>query len=82
MSKIPLPEIFPPASQISVGCNDTSRMFARLQHGLQWEGPRESEAVFTCVSGEWIGEQGPWQYLSNFTREAEFIKSSQGLCSS
>ncbi|CAK9000608.1 unnamed protein product [Durusdinium trenchii] len=67
MSKIPLPEIFPPASQISVGCNDTSRMFARLQHGLQWEGPRESDSAFTCVSGEWIGEQGPWQYLSNFT---------------
>ena len=66
LQKLPLPLSFPSASQISVSCNDTSRMFARLQNGLQWEGPR-SNAIFTCVSGEWVGEVGPWQYLSNFT---------------
>lgn len=68
LQKLPLPSSFPSASQISVSCNDTSRMFARLQNGLQWEGPR-SNAIFTCVSGEWVGEVGPWQYLSNFTCE-------------
>ena len=42
-------------------------MFARLQDGLQWEGPLQKPAEFTCVSGEWIGELGAWQYMSNFT---------------
>lgn len=67
LKKIPSPQLFSPASQISVTCNETSRMFARLQDGLQWDGPRQTAATFTCVSGEWVGELGPWRYLSNFT---------------
>eukprot|EP00913_Durusdinium_trenchii_P034744 g32502.t1 len=69
LKKIPSPQLFSPASQISVTCNETSRMFARLQDGLQWDGPRQTAATFTCVSGEWVGELGPWRYLSNFTCE-------------
>ena len=70
LKKVPPPEDFPSASQILVSCNDTSKMFSRLQDGLRWEGPRQGDATFTCVSGEWIGELGPWQYLTNLTCQA------------
>ncbi|CAK9072166.1 Uncharacterized protein SCF082_LOCUS35550 [Durusdinium trenchii] len=66
LRKVPLPESFSPASQISASCNDTSRLFAKIRGGVQWEGPRQN-ATFTCVSGKWIGELGSWQYMSNFT---------------
>ncbi|CAK9010740.1 unnamed protein product [Durusdinium trenchii] len=65
LQKVPLPEVFPAASQITVTCNKTSRMFAMLEEGLHWKG-RTVAATFTCVSGQWIGE-GPWRDLSNFT---------------
>ena len=67
LQKTPPPESFSSASQISVACNDTSTMFSRLQAGLQWEGPRQNPVTFTCVSGEWVGELGIWQDMSNFT---------------
>ncbi|CAK9116540.1 unnamed protein product [Durusdinium trenchii] len=70
LKKVPPPEDFPSASQIMVSCNDTSRMFSRLQNGLRWEGPMQGDATFTCVSGEWVGELGPWQYLTNLTCQA------------
>ncbi|CAK9096216.1 unnamed protein product [Durusdinium trenchii] len=69
LQKTPPPESFSSASQISVACNDTSTMFSRLQAGLQWEGPRQNPVTFTCVSGEWVGELGIWQDMSNFTCE-------------
>ena len=72
MRKVPLPEEFPPASQIVVGCNQTSRMFAQLQEGLVWNGPRPN-ATFTCVSGNWVGEtmetSGAWKSLENLRCE-------------
>ena len=66
MKKLPPPDEFPAASQIAISCNDTSRMFAH--NGYDYFGPRSS-AIFTCVSGEWVGEPGPWQFLSNLTCE-------------
>ncbi|OLP81360.1 hypothetical protein AK812_SmicGene38103 [Symbiodinium microadriaticum] len=66
ISKVPLPEDFPSGSQVSIGCNYTGRLFSRLENGLTWDGPRPS-AVFTCVSGKWVGEPGAWQHLENLT---------------
>ena len=66
MRKVPLPDEFPSSSQISVSCNYTSKMFAKLQQGLRFDGPRTS-TVFTCVSGQWVGELGDWQHLENLT---------------
>ena len=63
---MPLPEDFPSGSQVSIGCNYTGRLFSRLENGLTWDGPRPS-AVFTCVSGKWVGEPGAWQHLENLT---------------
>ncbi|CAK9001676.1 unnamed protein product [Durusdinium trenchii] len=67
MSKVPLPETFLSASQVTISCSDTSRIFASHDDGLKWEGPRQTPVTFTCVSGVWIGEPGAWQDLSNFT---------------
>ena len=66
VKKLPPPEEFPAASQVAISCNDTARMFAK--HFLGYEGPRPF-MIFTCVSGEWIGEAGTWQDLSNLTCE-------------
>lgn len=69
MKKLPPPDEFPAASQVSISCNDTSRMFAKYSGGLGYDGPRPS-VTFTCVSGEWVGEAGtPWQFLSNLSCE-------------
>eukprot|EP00438_Fugacium_kawagutii_P014932 Skav223476 [mRNA] locus=scaffold659:112868:114883:- [translate_table: standard] len=71
MRKEPLPEEFPAASQIVVSCNDTSRMFAQLQEGLVWNGPRQT-TIFSCVSGNWVGDtahEGAWQSLENLKCE-------------
>ncbi|CAE7374416.1 unnamed protein product [Symbiodinium sp. CCMP2592] len=66
MQKVPLPAMFPATSQISISCNYTTRMFSRQDDGRKWEGPRQS-AIFTCVSGQWVGELGPWQYVGNLS---------------
>ncbi|CAE7213892.1 unnamed protein product [Symbiodinium sp. CCMP2592] len=66
IQKVPLPSEFPSASQIAVGCNSTSRMFGRLEESLKWEGPRPT-TIFTCVSGQWVGELGSWQSLGNLS---------------
>ena len=66
---MPLPEDFPSGSQVSIGCNYTGRLFSRLENGLKWDGPWPS-AIFTCVSGKWVGEPGAvgvWQHLENLT---------------
>ncbi|CAE7600105.1 NEK5 [Symbiodinium sp. CCMP2592] len=60
MKKIPLPEEFSSGSQLQASCNTTSRMFAGVL------GPKSS-TVFTCVGGDWVGEEGPWRDLENLT---------------
>ena len=81
MRKLPLPEEFPAASQIVVGCNATSRMFAQLQDGLVWKGPRP-KTIFSCVSGSWVGDTadgGAWQSLENLKCEDCLQLGSQSL---
>ncbi|CAE6973297.1 unnamed protein product [Symbiodinium sp. CCMP2592] len=78
MQKVPLPTAFPAASQISVSCNYTSRMFTRLDDSLKWEGPRAT-ASFTCVSGQWVGELGAWQHLDNLSCQDLHLKSASVL---
>ncbi|CAK9105872.1 unnamed protein product [Durusdinium trenchii] len=54
--KEPLPDHFPSGSQIQIACNETSRMFASRGESGSWTGPYAKGAVFTCVSGQWVGE--------------------------
>ena len=41
-------------------------MFSRQDDARKCEGPHQS-AIFTCVSGHWVGELGPWQYVGNLS---------------
>ncbi|CAJ1350181.1 unnamed protein product [Effrenium voratum] len=66
LKKVPFPEESPAGAQIQVGCNYTSRLFA--EDGLSWEPGKSS--TFTCVSGEWVGEDGAWQSLANLSCRA------------
>ena len=67
MQKVPPPDEFPAASQVTISCNATARLFAK-HSDYGFDGPRPF-AVFTCVSGGWVGGPGPWQFLSNLTCE-------------
>lgn len=67
MQKLPPPDEFPAASQVTISCNATARLFAK-HSDYGYDGPRPS-AVFTCVSGKWVGGPGPWHLLSNLTCE-------------
>ncbi|CAE7521482.1 unnamed protein product, partial [Symbiodinium natans] len=64
LRKKPLPNSMPAATQLSVRCNASSRMFVSGKG--EWHGPRDA-ALFTCVSGEWLGEPGPWQSWENYS---------------
>ena len=68
LTKVPLPETFPSGAQLVATCNDTSRMFAKQEGDLVWEG-MEKPANFVCVSGKWEGSPGPGQSLANLMCE-------------